>query len=215
MRVLGATLVAAVLMTAGARAQSAGVMDDSGYVEGVAQSAFGNVTSQSFGGEAGITIRPALQVFIEAGHVRDAAPPSIGAGAQAIAGVLADAQPLPVDFSVKQPVTFGAAGLRYLVSIGRPFTPYVLAGGGVAQVKHDVFFSVGGSDVTASLEDYKIVLGTDLSGSATKALLVIGGGVAWPAWQRLVIDFQYRYGRIFTDPGSNLNRAGVGVGFRF
>ena len=47
-------------------------------------------------------------------------------------------------------------------------------------------------------------------------MLTLGGGVAWPLWQRVVVDFQYRYGRIFTeDQGTNVNRAGVGLGVRF
>ena len=44
---------------------------DRGYVEAVAQSAFGNVTSQSFGAEIGVTVRPELQVFGSFGNVRD------------------------------------------------------------------------------------------------------------------------------------------------
>lgn len=60
------------------------------------------------------------------------------------------------------------------------------------------------------------VLGSDLSGTENKPMLTIGGGVAWLAWQRLVIDFQYRYGRVFTaDQGTNVNRAGTGIGVRF
>jgi hypothetical protein len=43
-------------------------------------------------------------------------------------------------------------------------------------------------------------------------MLAVGGGVAW---ERLVIDFQYRYGRVFTsDQALNLHRAGRGVGVR-
>ena len=38
----------------------------------------------------------------------------------------------------------------------------------------------------------------------------------WPAWERLVIDIQYRYGRILAeDVGINVNRAGVAIGVRF
>jgi hypothetical protein len=39
--------------------------------------------------------------------------------------------------------------------------------------------------------------------------------VAWPVWEKLVVDFQYRYGRVFTSEGLNMNRAGVGIGVRF
>ena len=54
-------------------------MWDQGYVEAVAQSAFGNVTSQSFGVEAGINITPSTQVFVEFGQTRDTSPSTLGA----------------------------------------------------------------------------------------------------------------------------------------
>src|SRR5690242_17614577 len=64
-----------------------------GYVEAVGHSSFGNVTSQSFGVEAGVTIAPRLQVFAEAGRTNDVAPSALGADAQRIAGSLSLAQP--------------------------------------------------------------------------------------------------------------------------
>jgi opacity protein-like surface antigen len=47
-------------------------------------------------------------------------------------------------------------------------------------------------------------------------MLTIGGGIAWPAWTHLIVDVQYRYGRVWaSDQGFNVNRAGVGIGVRF
>jgi opacity protein-like surface antigen len=209
-------LVVCLMAAAGvARAQSSVAPEESqGYVEAVAQSAFGNVTSQSFGLEAGYTFRPATQIFVEVGQTRDTAPSSLGANAQLIANALPQGQS---SYSVRQPMTFGVAGIRYIfpTSSGK-FEPYVMAGGGVARVKKDVKFTVGSSDVTNSLQQYGVVLGTDLSGSETKGMLSLGVGVAWPAYKQLVVDLQYRYGRVFTsDEGLNVNRAGIGVGFRF
>jgi opacity protein-like surface antigen len=97
--------------------------------------------------------------------------------------------------------------------------PYVLAGIGAARLKRDVAFTVGGTDVTANLaqDQYgNITLGSDLSGSETKAMFVLGGGLAWAAWQRLNLDLQFRYGRIMAaDAGINVIRAGIGIGVRF
>jgi opacity protein-like surface antigen len=91
-----------------------------------------------------------------------------------------------------------------------------MGGGGVAQVKKDVSFSINGGDVTSTLEQFGVVLGTDLSGSETKPMMTIGVGAVWPAYQRVIVDFQYRYGRVFTeDEGLNLSRAGIGIGVRF
>jgi opacity protein-like surface antigen len=185
-----------------------------GYVEGVAQATFGNVTSQGYGAEAGFSLGINVQVFGEVMRVNDTATAGLAADAQLIATELARTQS-GVGFSAKQPTTFGAGGLRFVFPTTSKVEPYVLVGAGVAQVKKDVTYSVNGSDVTSNLAQYGIVLGTDLSGSESKLMLDLGAGVAVPVWSKLVIDFQYRYGRVFTDEGLNINRAGIGVGVRF
>ena len=52
---------------------------------------------------------------------------------------------------------------------------------------------------------------------ADRGLWVISReGGSWSAWESLIVDFQYRYGRIFADTqGINVSRVGVGVGVRF
>jgi opacity protein-like surface antigen len=182
-----------------------------GYAEGVAQSAFGNVTSQSFGGEFGIAVRPGVSIFVEGGFIRDAAPASLGTAAQTLASavtVLAG----PTTYRVKEPITFGVAGVKYAFPVSSSsVAPYVLGGAGFAQAKKDVSFTTPSGDITQYA-----TLGTDLSGSETKAMISVGAGVDWLIGRVVVIDLQYRYGRVFTSgDGLNLNRAGVGVGVRF
>jgi opacity protein-like surface antigen len=188
------------------------------YVQGMVQSAFGNVTSQSFGAEGGYFITPQIGVFVEGGYVRDTAPSELGAAAQTIASGLSQVAPSTVGYSVRQPVSFGAAGLRYAFARTPKLEPYVLGGVGVASVKKDVTFSVGGTDVTGSLGSapYYTTLGSDLTGISTKPMLVFGGGVNYRAIGSLRIDLGYRYSRIFTDTvGTNVNRAGIGIGVTF
>jgi opacity protein-like surface antigen len=210
--VLALVLIAAADM---ARAQSAAPDVNRGYIEGVAQSAFGNVTSQSYGGEVGATVATNLQVFAEAGQIRNVATPEIGASAQRIASALTELQPAAVTYSVKQPVTFAVGGVRYVIPSTSLLKPYVLGGFGAARVTNDVKFLIGGADATSTLSQF-VTVGSDLSGEFTKPMLTLGGGVMWPAWQQLVFDFQYRFGRIFAeDQGITANRAGVGIGVRF
>jgi opacity protein-like surface antigen len=177
----------------------------------VAQSAFGNVTSQSFGGEVGVTLTPGIQIFIEAGKVRDAAPASLGVRAQTIAAGISRAAG-GADFRVRQPVTFGVAGLKYLVPVqASKIEPYLLGGGGVARVSRDVTFSTAAGDLAQF-----VTLGSDLTGSETAGMISVGGGVALAVWPRVMLDLQYRFGRVFTaDDGINVNRAGAGIGIRF
>jgi hypothetical protein len=188
----------------------------SNYVEGVAQSAFGTVTSQSFGVEGGVLVAPKLVVFGEFGFVRDAAPSEVGVAAQAIAVYLTGLQGAGVTYSVRQPVSFGVAGIKYLIPYDESIQPYVLGGFGIARYTRDVTFTVGGTDVTSTIAQYGVTLGSDLAGSTVRPMLSAGGGVAWTVKAPFVVDFQFRYGRIFAEgKGLNVSRAGVGLGIRF
>jgi opacity protein-like surface antigen len=182
-----------------------------GYAEVVAQSAFGNVTSQSFGGEVGVTVKPGIQIFVDAGRVRDAAPASLGARAQTIAAGISRAAG-GADFRVRQPVTFGVAGVKYLVPVqSSKIEPYILGGGGVARVAREVTFSPSAGDLSQF-----VTLGSDLTGSETAGMISVGGGLALAVWPRVMLDLQYRFGRVFTsEDATNVNRAGAGIGVRF
>ncbi len=153
---------------------------------------------------------------MEGGQTRNAATAQLSAAAQTIAGGLSQIAS-NVGFSVKSPVTFGVVGVKFLIPVeGSKVMPYVLAGGGAASVKQNSVFTVGGTDVTSNLAQFGTVLGTDVSGSFTKPMFSVGGGVAYPIWQQLVLDFQVRFGRILAeDQGINITRAGLGIGVRF
>jgi opacity protein-like surface antigen len=214
MRSIVLAAIGLAVCTGTARAQAAAAQTGR-YVEGFIQSSFGNVTSQSFGAEGGMAVMPDLMVFAEIGRTRDVATADIGAAAQQIAASLSQQQS-GVSYSVKQPVTYLDAGVRWYAPVQNPkIEPYVMAGLGLAHVEQDAHFFINGTDVTANLRQYSVVLGTDLSGSVNKALMILGGGVGVPIWQNVVADLQFRYGRIFSDPGINMSRAGIGVGIRF
>jgi opacity protein-like surface antigen len=183
-----------------------------GYVELVANSTFGNVTSQAYGGEIGYRVWNEAQLYLEGGVVRNAATSSLDTAAQTIAAALGQLQPSAVTYSVKQPVSYFSAGIRFPLSTHAKVTPYVIAGFGLAKVKKDVTFQIASSE---PITQY-VTLGEDLTGSQNSPLLNVGAGVAWPVWQRMVIDFQFRVMRVFAeDEGMNIGRGGVGVGFRF
>lgn len=192
-------------------AQSPTAADDShGYAEVVAQSAFGNVTSQSFGGEFGYTLKPGLQLFVDAGYVRDTTSSTLATSAQRIAADLTT-KAGGSTYQVKQPVTFGVAGIKYLFPVDQSrFAPYIMAGGGAARVEKKTTFTVA----SGSVSDY-VTLGSDLTGSETKGMISAGVGVEISFGSMWIADLQYRFGRVFTSEGLNINRAGAGVGVRF
>jgi opacity protein-like surface antigen len=185
-----------------------------GFAEIVAQSAFGNVTSQSFGGEVGVGVTPTIQVFVDVGRVRDTSPSSLGTNAQLIASFLSSSH-TGVGYQVRQPITFGLAGVRYTFQTSSRIEPYVLGGVGIAKTKKDVTFSINGSNITDTLNQFEVQLGSDLSGSSTDAMVGLGVGAVWPAWRQMIVDVQYKWGRVFADEAVNVNRAGIGIGVRF
>jgi opacity protein-like surface antigen len=218
--IVGLIAVVVVMVSSGVasaqtRAPASGQDKDRGYIEGVAQSAFGNVTSQSYGVEFGYTIRRDLQVFGEVGRIRDVADSTFSGDAATIATALSQVQPAAVAVTAKRPVTFFGGGIKYRPPSTLAVQPYVMGGFGFGNVDNDVTFTLGGAVASASTLAQYVTLGSDLSGSSTNAMLTLGGGAMVPLWRTLLLDLQYRYGRIFSDEGINTNRAGVGFGVRF
>ena len=130
-----AILLAVVAVLSGGAAQAQSPAPGRGYAEGVAQSAFGNATSQSYGAEVGVTVTSGLQIFVEGGQTRTVTTSDIETSAKKIAGGLTSSQGTAVGYSVKQPVTFFVGGVRYLVPMSGKAQPYVLGGFGVAQAE--------------------------------------------------------------------------------
>ena len=213
------TVLFALVLSAAAvpaQAQTAAPANDQPYYAEISgHSAFGNVTSQSYGLEFGANVKPNLDVVVEIAHTRDAATADLSAGALKIAGALTTLQPAAVTYSAKEPVTFGTAGVRYRIQTEGRARPYVLAGIGVARVNNNVTFQIGGVDATSTISQY-VALGTDLSGSLTKAMATFGAGIVLPVHGDIIVDLQYRFGRVFAgDSSIDINRAGLGLGIRF
>ena len=76
-------------------------------------------------------------------------------------------------------------------------------------------FTLNGTDVTSSIGNYGITLGTDVAGEFSSAAFNGGGGIVIPygSWY---LDFGVRF-LTFTDNGerTNASRFVVGGGFRF
>jgi opacity protein-like surface antigen len=215
MKSIVAAVVGMLAFAGAAHAQGVNAPENTGYIAFVAQSAFGNVTSQSFGVEGGVALNPRLDIIAELGVVRDTTPDTLGPTAQQIASYLAQTQS-GVGYSVKQPIGFGAVGARYAIPYSERISPYVLGLVGLGRVKKDVTFTVDGADVTDKLDTYGVVLGRDLAGTESKPMVTVGVGAMWQASPALVLDLGYRYSRVATEvTGTNVNRIGIGIGYRF
>jgi len=196
-------------------AAPAPTVPDRGYAEVFAESAVSNVTSQAFGAEIGVTVRPDLQVFGAFAQVRDVSTTEIATGAQTIAGALAQVQSGAVGYSVKEPVTFFVGGVRYRIATASKLKPYVSGGAGIASVTKNVTFQIAGTDASASTLAQYVTLGSDISGDESKLMFTFGAGVVYPVWQQMIVDLQYQFGHISTDTPITINRVGLGIGIRF
>ncbi|MCC7417648.1 MAG: outer membrane beta-barrel protein [Acidobacteria bacterium] len=232
MRPFLATAIAAALLGGVARAQAPAIPPTASspsaaqassraalserYVEVLGGWTFGEKGSQFFGGELGFPVKPDLRVFFEAGRMNDAGSFAIREAARQLEDGLSQVSS-GVAVQAEQPTFFLGGGLRYAVPLqGSRVRPFVSAGAGLARVEQKTTVMVNGRDVTDALEELRVVLGTDLSGSFTRAHVTLGGGLEIVVHDRAFAGISYRFMRIFAeDSGISVNRAGLGFGFRF
>ena len=91
---------------------------------------------------------------------------------------------------------------------------------GFAHVTNETVFSVNGATVDPAT--LGIQLGTDLSGSLNKGLVMLGFGADFNFAQRYFVDVSYRYGHVAAktseienDVAIHTNRVQAGIGIRF
>ena len=212
MKIGFAVLVASVALSGAAYAQvpsASATPEPKAFMAGFAQAAFGNTSSQSYGAEVGYTIRPGLEVVADGGFVNNTASSTFTANAQLLATGVARVAG-SANYSAKQPLAFGQLNVRYTLPTAMRIRPYITVGGGMARVKKDTTFSTPAGPISNYL-----TLGSDMSGTETKAMVSAGAGIAVPVGRVLYLDLQYRFGRVFADEAINVNRAGVGLGVRF
>lgn len=213
------TLAVTVACGAGvAEAQTTAAANDRGYIEFTGGPTFGHKSGGSVGAEGAWYLMPSLGVYAEAGRMTNVATTGIENDAQIIASFIGGSA------TPKTKVTYFDAGVTFRMPIGsQRVHPYALFGVGAAQVKNETSFSVNGTDVTGNLlNQYGVQLGTDLSGTYTKAFVAVGVGAHIPIGKRLLGDVSYRYGWIGKETKDNAdiaaintNRLQFGIGVRF
>ena len=213
-----AAIVVGLASVAGtAHAQTAGApAADRGYAAVTVGATFGHKSDSSIGGEVGYGLTDALQLFLEAGRMRNVATSDVNTRAQKIATAIG------ANASTVQKATYYDAGLKWRLPPYDRWRPYALLGVGAASVKTEASFSVGGNNVTSRLDQLGVQLGSDLSGTLTKIFLTVGVGTNVTFGTRFLADLGYRYGRIFpktsdidNDRGINTQRVQAGVGIKF
>lgn len=210
--------VLAAGLTGTAYAQSAA--DESPFaVQFTVGPTFGNASDVSLGGELDYRFATEWELFFEAGRMRNVATEAMEDAAQIIVNALGGSA------SVAQHANYFNVGVKYLlVPFGGGYQPYVGLGFGVGQLRKDVKFTIGGSELSEDelLNQYGVLLGNDLAGTSNRPMLLVIGGVSRDFAGNAFVDLSYRYGAIFSntdliedDTLTNTQRLQLGIGIRF
>jgi opacity protein-like surface antigen len=196
-----------------AQAQAAPAADSKMFAEFNFGPTLGHKSDAFIGGEARLRLTDTLDVFVEGGHMGNVATTDLDSRAAVIANHLGGTA------STAFKVNYFDVGVRYNIDATPTIHPYVLAGVGVANVKTEVAFSVNGTVIDPSST---VQIGSDLSGTLNKAIIVVGFGINVPFKTRFFGDLGYRYGSILaktgnfeTDTAISTQRVVLGVGIRF
>lgn len=190
----------------------------SGFVQGLGGATFGDETSSTVGGVVAFTVAPNVQVMAEIGRIQNVMPRSLESSLIDARQrtrdffFLATGQDLPVTLEAGVPALYGLFGVRGWLPTTKPVQPYVDLGVGFANVMPDVELRLSGRDVTRDALDFGILADPE---DEIEPLVGLGGGVLIPLVNGLAADVGYRYQRVFTAEGVNVNRVTLGLVYRF
>lgn len=205
-------------LTGSASAQS-GAADAPFSVQFTVGPTFGHSSDLSLGGEFDYKLGTEWEAFVEVGRMRNVATSAMEDAAQVVVNALGGSA------SIAQKANYFNAGIKYLlVPFGGGYQPYLGLGAGMAQLRKDVRFTIGGTELSEDqlLNQYGVQLGADLAGTSNRPMFTVIGGVSRNFGGSAFFDVSYRYGAIFAkkdliedDTVTNTQRLQVGIGLRF
>jgi len=169
-----AATMAAIVMTAASAAAQAPAAGQKWFISAEA----GVEAVQNVGGLGGVQLgrrlSSRLDVFGEAVYLQDIVTRRRNESANSVASYLAQTQGKPASGSLTVPTWTFQGGIRYFLTGPRGIRPFVVASAGGARATMQPKFTLAGADVTTTMPQYGVTLGSDLTGTTTKA--VYGGG---------------------------------------
>jgi opacity protein-like surface antigen len=182
--------------------------------EGSRVTAIGGITFQTqsdalIGGEFGGNLHPNLEVYGGVNFMRNVLPRNIQADLDVASALLTETTGNVWQLKADIRALTGVGGVRYRMPMAAHFRPYVLAGGGIANIK----MRIRERDLGVMPQDVLEQMGLNQS-TDTKPYLELGGGIEVPAG-RLVLDAGYKFGRFVGNTNVNTSRVYFGVGTRF
>ena len=166
--------------------------------------------------EGGFRIWKHLDIIGEAGYAGNLATRRELDRAAQIGALLQAQQGSAVTTGVRVPANYAAIGGRWVFESPGRFRPYLVVTVGGASVNLKPKFILNGADVTGSLSNFGVTLGSDLQGSYRPLAIDGGVGMLVPLGSRWYGDGSLRVLRVSTSgQATNSVRIILGVGRRF
>ena len=208
------TVLMVLLLPDVAQAQDA----PKGYVQGFAGAAHTEEADTVYAGLGAWRINDRLDVFGEAGRMRNVIGVDLSLRLTAVEAQLRASNTaqfgstFPVVFEARVPAWYGFGGVRvHGPSAGRVST-FAEGGVGTARLDPQVHLTVNGENLDS---EAAALTGLRQGQQQLEFLAGGGGGVAFHVWRRVRIEGGYRYMRFFGDAKANINSVRVGAGWTF
>lgn len=186
------------------------------YVGGAAGASLVDSASGTGSVEAGMRIWKNLDVLVEGGYAGNLATRREIDRAGTIGAFLTASLGSPVSSTVSVPSSYFAFGARWVLESTSRYRPYGLLSVGGAAVDLKPKFVQNGADITGSIGNFGVTLGSDISGKYRPLAIGGGVGVLVPLGPRWNVDGSVRILSINTvSQRTNLIRVIVGIDRRF
>jgi opacity protein-like surface antigen len=201
-----------MVITAPAHAQTA----ERGFVRALVGATVGAGPGAVFGGTVGVKTSEKINILGEFGRMTNILPADVADEVDVAAALAANNLGGKHSSSASARATYGLVGLRYNMGIvsGAPwFTEF---GVGAANVKTTVSAVIRGSEELQG--DISNLVSTPFTAGtpATKATMMLGGGLILGVSEHAAVEMGYRYMRVFTkSPGINASKIYGGARFGF
>jgi hypothetical protein len=129
------------------------------------------------GGELGYRVSERIEIFGQGIGMQNVATKEQVDQASQIGTFLHLSQGGTVTSAIDAPAWYVGGALRIMLGSNGRVRPFVVAGAGAARLTLQPSFTLSGADVTASLPQYGVTVGSDLTGTFTEPAFDGGGGV--------------------------------------
>src|SRR5262249_23680565 len=176
-RVVPFLLALTLSSAAAASAQTAATAGSTPYyAEFDFAATLGHKSDIAVGGEFGFRLSPDIDVFVEGGHIGNAATSKMEEDGDRIAAAVG------ATANTISKINYFDGGLRYHWPASRTVDPYVAVGFGIAHVDNET---------TLSQNSELVQFGTDLNGSEVRPILMIGGGATLAFAKKYFLALSY------------------------